>query len=125
MARLTEIVIDSLKPSALAGFWEAALEGYSIRPYDAEEMANLERQGFTPETDPHVALDGPGLTVFFQITDSPKVERNRVHLDISCEDRQNEADRLVALGARIRDEHEGFTVMLDPEGNEFCLTDPR
>ena len=30
-----------------------------------------------------------------------------------------------ALGAGVRDEHDTFTVMLDPEGNEFCVLDPR
>jgi hypothetical protein len=33
--------------------------------------------------------------------------------------------RLEALGARVRDVHADFTVMLDPEGNEFCVQEPR
>ena len=124
MAVLTEIVIDSLVPSKLAGFWAAALDGYSIRAYDEEEIARLAALGFTPESDPSVAVDGPGPTIFFQATDVPKSLRNRIHFDICGGDRAKQVQRLKALGARVRDVHESFTVMLDPEGNEFCVTDP-
>ena len=50
--------------------------------------------------------------------------RNRVHLDLEGEDRASEVERLRSLGARVRDEHEGYTVMLDPAGNPFCVVDP-
>ena len=39
--------------------------------------------------------------------------------------RAAEVERLLALGARIRDEHDNHTVMLDPEGNQFCIGDWR
>ncbi len=125
MARLTEIVIDSLQPAALARFWEGALDGFSIRAYNEQELASLAARGLSPETDPQVALDGPALTIFFQRVETPKQSRNRMHLDIAADSRQNEVVRLEKLGARVRDEHEGFTVMLDPEGNEFCVTDTK
>lgn len=124
MAVMTEIVIDSLVPSKLAGFWAAALDGYSIRAYDEEEIARLAALGFTPESDPSVAVDGPGPTIFFQATDLPKSVRNRIHFDICGGDRAKQVQRLEGLGAKVRDVHESFTVMLDPEGNEFCVTDP-
>ena len=121
MARLKDIVIDSRHPAGLARFWERALDGYAIRPYDDAEVERLASLGLTPETDPSVALDGDGPTLFFQQTDVPKTARNRVHLDLATPDRRSEVDRLTALGARVRDEHDGFTVMLDPELNEFCV----
>jgi len=122
MTRL-EIVIDSLDPPRLARFWAAALTGYRVRDYDAAEIARLAEQGLTPETDPNVAVDGTGPTLWLQRTARPKTERNRMHLDLRCRDRAAEADRLGRLGARVRDVHDHHTVMLDPEGNEFCLVD--
>ena len=48
-----------------------------------------------------------------------------MHLDISGGLRADEVARLMMLGAQVRDEHDGHTVMLDPEGNVFCVFDPR
>jgi hypothetical protein len=124
MARISEIVIDSLRPSALARFWAAALDGYEVRHYDEAEIARLASLGRTPETDPAVAVDGPGPTIFLQETLLPKTERNRVHLDLVGEVRSGEIKRLCELGATVRDEHETYSVLLDPEGNEFCVRDP-
>lgn len=125
MATLSQIVVDSTRPSALARFWAEVLDEYEVRAYDAAEIARLAARGLTPETDPAVALDGPELTIFFQQTAEPKRARNRVHVDVVSSDRPREIARLVALGATVRDEHDGFSVLLDPEGNEFCVTDPR
>ena len=123
MAKLTDIVFDSFDPAKLAKFWATALDGYDVRPYTQQEIARLARQGFTPETDPSVAVDGPGPTLFFQKSAQPKTSRNRVHLDIRANDRGLEVGRLEGLGARIRDVHDTFTVMLDLEGKEFCVVD--
>lgn len=125
MVRIRDIVIDAAKPSALARFWAEALEGYAVRAYDDAEVARLASLGLTPETDPSVAVDGPGPTLFFQETPAPKTQRNRVHLDLVGGSRAAEVERLRALGARVRDEHDDFTVLLDPEGNEFCVLDPQ
>lgn len=118
-----EIVFDSLHPARLARFWAAALPGYRVRPYPPAEIERLAARGLGPDTDPSVAVDGQGPTLWFQQTDRPKTARNRIHLDLRCADRAAEAARLIALGARVRDEHPLHTVMLDPEGNEFCLVE--
>lgn len=123
MARLTDIVIDAASPTRLARFWAEALDGYSVRAYDADEIAKLASQGRTPDSDPAVAVDGPGPTLFFQECAEPKTARNRVHLDVRAPSRASEVERLCDLGATVRDEHDGFTVLLDPEGNEFCVLD--
>ncbi len=125
MLRIRDIVIDSVDPPALARFWADALDGYRVRAYDDAEIARLAEQGLTPETDPAVAVDGPGPTIFLQQVAERKSTHNRVHLDLMGEDRASEVARLCALGASVRDEHDDFTVMLDPEGNEFCVLDPR
>jgi hypothetical protein len=125
VARIREIVIDAFKPVALARFWAAALEGYAVRAYDAAELERLAARGRTPETDPNVAVDGPGPTLFFQETTAAKAGRNRVHLDLVGAGRPAEVARLRALGATVREERATYTVMLDPEGNEFCVQDAR
>ena len=125
MARIREIVVDALRPAALARFWAAALEGYAVRAYDDAEIARLAAAGRTPETDPNVAVDGPGPTLFFQVTRAAKTTRNRLHLDLAGGDRAAEVRRLCALGATVHEERASYTVMQDPEGNEFCVQDPR
>lgn len=123
MAELSDIVIDSLHPATLARFWAAVLDGYAVRDYDPAEIKRLAELGYTPETDPSVAVDGPGPTLFFQQTLEEKQQRNRVHLDVAATERSKEIARLVALGATVRDETAGHSVLLDPEGNEFCVRD--
>ena len=78
------------------------------------------------------------LRIFFQQVPEAKTVKNRLHLDIRAapglrgDDRlaalEVECDRLVALGATRVQRFEaepyvgdGFIVMQDPEGNEFCL----
>ena len=124
MARIKEIVVDALNPSALARFWGAVLDDYAVRPYGEKDLGDLASRGLTPEADPSVALDGTGPTLFFQLTRQRKVGRNRVHLDLRCVSRADEVTRLEQLGASVRDVRQTYTVMLDPEGNEFCVQDP-
>jgi hypothetical protein len=125
MGRLKEIVIDADRPAALARFWAAAVEGYAVRPYDAAEIARLATLGLTPETDRFVLVDGPGPIICCQERRGPRPERNRVHLDLSTSDRPAEVARLIGLGATYWYEEAGFTVLRDPEGNQFCVADER
>jgi hypothetical protein len=121
VARIRDIVIDCLDAPSLARFWADVLDDYDIRPYDDDEIARLAERWLTPESDPTVAVDGPGPTVFLQQVPEPKAVKNRVHLDVVAEDRTVEVARLQGLGATVRDVLAGWTVMLDPEGNEFCV----
>jgi hypothetical protein len=124
MATLREIVVDCRHAPSLARFWAEVLDGYAVRPYDDAEVERLAGLGFTPETDPTVALDGPGPTLFFQQVPEPKTTKNRTHLDVAATDRRGEVDRLTKLGASVLEEFATWTLMGDPEGNEFCVTDP-
>jgi glyoxalase superfamily protein len=123
MATLREIVIDCERAPALARFWVSVLDGYDIRAYDDAEIERLAGLGLTPETDPMVAVDGPGPTLFFQQVPERKIAKNRVHVDVTSDDRHGEVKRLVALGASVQQEYDGWTTLTDPEGNEFCVTD--
>jgi hypothetical protein len=54
----------------------------------------------------------------------PKREKNRVHVDLVNPD-PSAVEELIGLGATVIGEHQipghGWTVLQDPEGNEFCL----
>jgi hypothetical protein len=62
--------------------------------------------------------------LLFQQVDGPLPE-GRLHLDLDTEDLDGDVARAVALGATVvREVTEigmRWTVMLDPEGNTFCL----
>jgi hypothetical protein len=121
MGRLREIVFESRSAPTLARFWAAALDGYAVRPYDQTEIDRLAALGLTPETDPVVLVDGPGPSLCFHQVPMRDYTNNRVHLDIAAADRATEVRRLLALGARLQREADGYTVLLDPEGNQFCV----
>ncbi len=123
MARLKQLVVDSAKPSALARFWEAALDDFEIRAYDEAEIARLASLGRTPQTDPCVIVDGPGLEICFQEVKARSSAKRSTHLDVEVIDRAGETIRLIALGASVVQDFDTHTWMRDPEGNDFCLTD--
>ena len=113
MARLALIVVDARRPLRLARFWAAALTGHALRLGDPGDAADPEG----------VTVDGPGPSLLFQRGERP-VRAGRLHLDIVGGPRDAEVARLERLGATVRDVHAHHTVMLDPEGNRFCVQDP-
>jgi hypothetical protein len=120
MARIREIIVDCSHPASLARFWATVLDGYSVAPYDEAELERLRALGVDdPEDDPAVLVVGPpgGPRLFFQRVPESKTVKNRVHLDLADDDVQ----RLVELGASVFAREEAWTVLHDPEGNEFCL----
>ena len=123
MGSIREIVFDCESAPTLARFWAEILDGYSVRSYDQAEIDRLAKLGLTPETDPTVLVDGPGPILCFQQVPNRKYENNRVHLDISVADRQREVRRIKALGGEVARETPGYTVMRDPEGNQFCIVE--
>lgn len=131
--RIDAIVLDCHDAAPLARFWASAL-GWRVAPYDEEELARLASRGvFDPEEDPTVMVEPPedsDLPVLFLVeVPGEKIVKNRMHLDIQAEgELEAEVERLEELGARIRNWAEGdggmWCVMLDPEGNEFCVMPP-
>jgi hypothetical protein len=116
------LVVDAAEPAKLARFWAAAL-GWEI---GAEEdgVVDVWPGGYS-YPDP-VALP----LVFVPVTEA-KTVKNRVHLDLatkSAEHQEAEVRRLLALGAVPADIGQGdvpWVVLADPEGNEFCVLEPR
>ena len=101
----------------LARFWTQAL-GWKVLSERANEIVI--------GTDENA----PAGMCFMPVT-GPKTVKNRVHLDLtsSAADRDQEIDRLLALGARRagigQTGTESWTVLADPEGNEFCVVRPK
>ncbi|HET7303118.1 MAG TPA: VOC family protein [Segeticoccus sp.] len=143
MAREMQVTFDCADPAALAAFWCAALD-YEIQPPPpgfADWEAFLDAQGVPPERrhDASACLDpdGRGPRLFFQRVPEGKSAKNRVHLDVRgapglegdarMSTLEELAERLVGRGATRVQRFEpggmsnGFIVMRDPEGNEFCL----
>jgi catechol 2,3-dioxygenase-like lactoylglutathione lyase family enzyme len=122
---LRSIVVDCAEPAALARFWAQAL-GWQVRPYAPEDIEWLAEQGLTPESDPSVCVDPPDAslpTLWFNSVPEPKVGKVRIHLDVNVPDAAG-IGRLEGLGAHIVESHPGgerWTIMADPEGNEFCV----
>lgn len=124
MARLKEIVVDAWQPPVIARFWESVLDDFRIAPYDMDEIDRLAAMGRTPDTDPSVSLDGPGIRIFFQEPEREMERQGRIHFDIVGAVRDLEVERLITLGATVQSVHREYTKMRDPEGNEFCVQDP-
>jgi hypothetical protein len=125
MARIRDVVFDSPHPASIARFWAAALDGYNVAPYDDAELARLRANGITDTEDDPAVLVEP-LTVglprlFFQLVPETKSVKNRVHLDLTADDPVAEVARLTELGATVVAEHERWTTLADPDGNEFCV----
>jgi hypothetical protein len=119
MSRLKDVCIDCVDPWSLAHWWADVLE-YRLRPYTPEDLATLRDQGIDrPEDDPNIPLDpveGTGPAFWFNRVPEPKVVKNRLHIDVF-----GDVDHLLARGAGLIAREERWTVMSDPEGNEFCV----
>ncbi|MFB6894097.1 VOC family protein [Kitasatospora sp. NPDC056327] len=120
--RLVQINMKAQDDSALGRFWAEAL-GWGIDS-EAPGVTNLEPLGFAYPDPVAVCID--------IIRDpAPKTVKNRVHLDLATTSAAHQAElvaRLRDLGATPADVGQGdvpWTVMADPEGNEFCVLDPR
>jgi hypothetical protein len=111
---------------SLARFWAAALDGYDVAPYSDVEMDRLRALGIDDiEDDPTVLVqsrDDP-LRLWFQSVPEGKVVKNRVHLDLACDDPDAEVEILEELGANrhAHQPNDSLIVLSDPEGNEFCI----
>ena len=127
MAALADVVFDCARPASLARFWAAALDGYRVAPYDDEELARLAALGIDDvEDDPTVLVEPVEATaprLWFQRVPEVKQSKNRLHLDLRTSDLTAELERLQTLGARSLTDQpsDEYVVMVDPEGNEFCL----
>jgi hypothetical protein len=122
-------VVESTEHRRLARWWAEALhwqvvidtqhETIVVPPWAAE---------FTEKLDFHRVP--PGMV--FVPVDHQKASKNRLHWDFAphtSDDRDAEIARLVDLGATVLDvgapDEATWTVLADPDGNEFCVLSAR
>ena len=101
--------------------WWAELLGYHEDPQDPNEPGHEECWIQRP--------DGGHPLLFIEVPEGKQV-KNRIHFDLrpNAGTRDQEVERLVALGATVVADHSnirgpgiGWVTMADPEGNEFCV----
>ncbi|WP_037672202.1 VOC family protein [Streptomyces griseus] len=104
--------IDCADAYALATFWSQVLG----QPLHEDDQPG----------DEEALIEGAGL--LFVTVPERKTVKNRVHVDLQPQDRtrDEEVDRLLALGATLfsdqrRPDGTGWVTLADPEGNEFCV----
>lgn len=115
MPEIAHVNFASPDPDELADFWADVLDG--------ERRRWLEEAGLEVVDVPA----GPDL----MFREAPRgTDRDLpIHLDLHADDREAEIERLEALGATVRetktDEEHGtvWTVMEDPAGNGFCVSE--
>src|SRR2546423_349837 len=118
--RLVQINMKARDDSALGGFWAEAL-GWAVSS-EGPGVTNLEPEGF-------VYPDPVAVCIDLIASPEPKTVKNRVHVDLATTSAAHQAElvtRLKDLGATPADIGQGdvpWTVMADPEGNEFCVLD--
>jgi hypothetical protein len=105
---VSSLVVDCREPEKLAAFWYELLGG---------EVMVWPQYGV-------VTLRAEGITIDFVLVEDEKVVKNRLHLDLATPDPEATIARAMQYGAAHAEEfhhHEEFTVLRDPEGNEFCV----
>ncbi len=120
--RLVQLAMNARDDSSVGRFWAEAL-GWGV---SSEEpgVTNIEPVGFAYPDPAAVCIDVLAVP-------EPKTVKNRVHIDLATTSAAHQADliaRLQDLGARQADIGQGdvsWTVLADPEGNEFDVLTPR
>jgi len=111
--QVLEIAIDAIDIGSVRPFWRAVL-GYGDEP------------GHAGPLDAIVDPAGQGPAIWFQQMTEPRLQRNRIHLDISVPHDEASARLDAALragGVLVSDASApAFWVLADAEGNEVCIT---
>jgi hypothetical protein len=109
--RLWTVVIDCNDPARLAHWWAEAIGWKIFYESDDEVVITVPDERW------------PGF-VFGRVPEGKEI-KNRLHLDFVPDDQDAEVTRLLELGATRADVgqtgDEGWVVLADPEGNEFCV----
>jgi hypothetical protein len=113
---IRNVSFDCSNPYVLAGFWSGVI-GHPIHP------------ACGPGDNEVVIEPADGPRLFFQAVPEDKIVKNRVHVCMqpADRDRDREVERVLALGAIMLADHrtpdgDGWAVLSDPAGNEFCVT---
>jgi len=111
------LTVDSKDPKKIGEWWKEALD-LEVVFEDTDEFAVTGKGRMGSQWN----------ILFYRAPDDKKV-KNRLHFDLIPDtDREAEVARLESLGATRADigqKDVTWTVMADPDGNEFCILSPR
>lgn len=111
-ARVGAIMIDCHDPDTLMAFWS--------------QIVGIEIAQKYPGYIFGTKLPGNHVRLAFQQVPEDKTTKNRLHLDLNHQDPEALITKVEELGGSRLADHDisGFhwTVLADPEGNEFCVT---
>ena len=120
--RLVQVNVKARDDAALGRFWAEVL-GWGLSS-EGPGVTNVEPVGFAYPDPVAVVVDVVAVP-------DPETVQYRVHLDLASTSADHQAElvaRLVGLGATPADVGQGdapWTVLADPEGNVFCVLEPR
>lgn len=107
-----EIAIDAMDIPAIRPFWKAV-------------MAYVDEGNDAQPDDPLIDPVRQGPAIWFQQMDEPRVQRNRIHFDVTVSHDEAEARVAAAIdaGGRLVSDARArsFWVLADLEGNEVCV----
>jgi Glyoxalase-like domain len=102
LATYQDLCLDVSDPAREGEFWAALLDLRLVVHDDG---------------DAHLEGGSPRERIWLNRVPEPKTVKNRIHLDVNAES----VGRALDAGARVHQEQDRWTTMLDPEGQEFCV----
>ncbi|GAA3857941.1 VOC family protein [Streptomyces sedi] len=116
-ARFKELALDAVDHQALADWWCRAL-GYERRQSAREDGT------WPPRWPVHIHDPlGEGPSLWLNPVAEPTPGKNRMHFDV-----RGDTEELLAMGATLlrrgAGPGDGWDILCDPEGNEFCVFPP-
>ncbi|MEU1850937.1 VOC family protein [Streptomyces sp. NPDC019990] len=105
--QVSNVCIDTNDLKRATDFWQAAT-GFSVASAD-ESTVYFE------------ASDKGGAAISLQLVPEQRQGKNRLHVDFSTSDLDGEVKRLKDLGATEVQAYDGWVVLKDLDGNEFCV----
>jgi len=110
--KIGSIVIDCCEFDKMLAFWQEALH------YVPREPA---KDGWVVLRDP----EGRSPNLSLNQDPEKRLGRNRLHLDLYTDNREDEVKRLLKIGAtrhpQMYEPDDDFLVLEDPDGNLFCV----
>ncbi|MBO0746680.1 MAG: VOC family protein [Candidatus Dormibacteraeota bacterium] len=128
--RWYSIVVDCLDVAAQAEWWRETLGWQKV--YEADDEVVIAPPDVTEELIRSTPWEKVGPGIVFVPVPEGKTLKNRLHIDLAphtSDDRDAEIARLLERGATPADIGQppdvSWTVLADPEGNEFCVLSSR
>jgi predicted enzyme related to lactoylglutathione lyase len=105
--QIGNVCVDTNDLGRASDFWKA-VTGYSVSSSD-ETTVYFE--------DP----DKKAVGLSLQLVPEKRQGKNRLHLDFFTDELEKEVERIKGLGATEVAKYDGWVVLNDLDGNEFCV----